>query len=210
MRGLCARGPEFVPRIPHPCFADFFPFCVAEVALDTRKTLRWWKGVVKWALQLYIRLFYFGSVLFCFFPYSRYSWRFQDLRLIFMISILLTAWHLQCAWNHPILLIYNYLLKAFNVSVIYFHIQIPSKSCDFLKILFMFICPRPLSWWGYQTARCMHIKQSQHMVKHYMSETFYWNCWKLTARISAFLLNSMQLFLERFKLDQTSQARCKS
>ena len=36
VRGLRARGPEFDSRISHPCF-DFFPFCVAEVALNTRK-----------------------------------------------------------------------------------------------------------------------------------------------------------------------------
>ena len=28
VRGLGARGPEFVPRVSHPCF-DFFPFSVA-------------------------------------------------------------------------------------------------------------------------------------------------------------------------------------
>ena len=36
-RDLGARGPEPESQISHPCF-DFFPFCVALVALNTRKT----------------------------------------------------------------------------------------------------------------------------------------------------------------------------
>ena len=37
VRALGARGAEFDPRISHACF-DFFPFSVAEVALNTLKT----------------------------------------------------------------------------------------------------------------------------------------------------------------------------
>lgn len=62
-----------------------------------------------------------------------------------LYDFLLTARHLQRAGNHPILLIYSYFWKAFNVSAIYFHIQTPYKSCDFFKVMFVFICPRPLS-----------------------------------------------------------------
>ena len=46
MRGLGARGPEFDSQISHPCF-DFFPFCVAEVASNTRKTEHNGEGGVK-------------------------------------------------------------------------------------------------------------------------------------------------------------------
>ena len=55
MRGLRAGGLKFDPRISHPCF-DFFPFCVASVALNARETEQRWRRGSKMSAPLTIGL----------------------------------------------------------------------------------------------------------------------------------------------------------